>query len=117
MRQFLCLVMFALLNTMPAMSAQKDFNGRWAIDATADRGQCWRGFRLTVRAFRGRASLIGFSLNSAGTAISSSGQVDVRYGRGADVIAVNGMLQRRTGAGRWHFPTYRRVRRLQAPKL
>jgi len=109
--------MFALLNTMPAMSVQKDFNGRWAIDATTDRGQCWRGFRSTVRAFRGRACLTGLSLNSASTAISSSGQVDVRCGRGADVIAVNGMLQRRTGAGRWYFPTYRRVGRWQATKL
>jgi len=117
MRQFLCLAMFALLTTMPALSAQKDFNGRWAIDATTDRGQCWRGVRLTVRVFYGRAYLIGFPLTGARTAIRSRGQVDIRYGHGAGVITVNGMLKTRTGAGRWHFPTYRCVGRWQATKL
>lgn len=117
MRQFLCLVMFALLTATPALPAQKDFNGRWAIHATTDRGQCWRGFRLTVRIFRGKAYLIGYSLNGAKTAIGSRGQVNIRYARGADVITINGMLKRRTGAGSWHFPTYRCAGRWRASKL
>jgi len=117
MRQFLCLVMFVLLTATPALPARKDFNGRWAIEATTERGQCQHGFRLRVRVFRGKAFLIGRSLSGAKTAIGSRGQVNIKYVNGPDVITVSGRLNKRTGIGRWHYPTYRCVGQWRARKL
>jgi hypothetical protein len=117
MRQLLCLAILAVLTATPAVPAQKDYNGRWAIFGTTDRGQCLRGFRFKVRVFRGKAYMIGYSLSGAKTAIGSGGQVNIRYANGVDVITVDGMLKQRTGAGRWHYPTYRCVGRWRARKL
>jgi len=109
--------MFALLTATPALPAQKDYNGRWAIVGTTERGKCQLGFRLRVRIFRGKAYLIGRSLNGARTAIGSRGQVNIKYVNGPDVITVTGRLDKRTGTGRWHYPTYRCVGHWRARKL
>ena len=117
MRQLLWLAVFGLLWSTPALPAQKDFNGRWAIYGTTERGQCLRGFRIRVRIFRGKAYVIGYSLSGAKMAIDSRGRVNINYVNGVDVILVNGMLKRRSGAGRWHYPTYRCVGSWRATKL
>lgn len=116
MRLLVCLAMLALLTATPALPAQKDFNGRWAIYGTTEQGQCKPGFRLNVRISRGKAYVIGRSLGGR-QAVSASGQVNIRYVKGIDVITINGMLKHRTGAGRWHYPTYRCTGRWRAKRL
>jgi hypothetical protein len=117
MRQLLCLALFGLLTSTPALPAQKDYNGRWAIFGTTEHGRCSRGFRFKVRVFRGKAYIIGHSLSGARTAIGSRGEVSIRYVNGVDVITVSGLLDKRTGAGRWDYPTYRCVGWWRAKKL
>lgn len=117
MRLLLCLAMLGYLTATPALSAQKDYNGRWAIYGTTEQGQCKPGFRLNVRISRGRAYIVGRPLSDGRTAVSSRGQVNIRYVNGIDVITINGMLQQRSGAGKWHYPTYRCTGRWRAKKL
>lgn len=117
MRRLLCLAMLGLLTATPALSAQKDYNGRWAIYGTTEQGRCVPGFQFNVRIFRGRAYVIGRSLNGRRQAVSSGGQVNIRYVDGIDVITISGMLKKGTGAGRWHYPTYSCVGRWRAKKL
>lgn len=106
MRLLLCLSVLGLLAT-PTLAAQKDYNGRWAIYLTTERGQCVPGFRLNVRIRRGKAYIVGRSLSGRTAAVSSSGRVNIRYVDGTDVITVSGRLDKRSGSGRWQFPTYR----------
>jgi hypothetical protein len=106
MRLLLCLSILGLL-WAPALAAQQDYNGRWAINLTTERGQCVPDFRLNIRIRRGKAYIVGRSLSGRKAAVSSSGRVNIRYIDGADVITVSGRLNKRTGAGRWQYPTYR----------
>jgi hypothetical protein len=117
MRRLLLTAILAVLATTPASPAQKDYNGRWTIFGTTEKGQCVPGFRIKVRVFRGKAYIIGYSLNGTKTAISSRGQVNIKYVNGVDVIMASGTLKKRTGDGRWHYPTYRCSGRWRAEKL
>lgn len=117
MRQLLCIVLFGLFTITPALSAQKDYNGRWKITGITESGQCVKGFRIKIRIFRGKAYMIGRSLSGTKTAVSSRGHVNIRYANGRDVIVASGRLKKRTGAGRWHFPTYRCTGRWRAERL
>jgi hypothetical protein len=116
MRLLLNLTMLGVLTATPALPAQKDYNGRWAIYGTTEQGQCKRGFRLNIRISRGKAYVVGRSLGGR-KAVSSGGQVNIRYVDGGDVITINGMLKSRTGAGKWHYPTYRCTGQWRAKKL
>ncbi len=107
MRQLLCLLVLGLVASTPALPAQKDYNGRWKIVGKTESGSCARGFRMNIRIHRGKAYMIGRSLSGARTAISSRGQVSIKYVNGRDVITANGLLKRRTGSGRWHYKTQR----------
>lgn len=107
MRHLLCLVIFGLLVSAPALSAQKDYNGRWQVVGKTESGSCARGFRMNVRIYKGKAYIIGRSLSGAKTAISSRGRVSIRYVNGRDVITASGLLRKRTGSGRWHYRTLR----------
>ena len=102
---------------LPAMAAQKDYNGRWRIYATTEKGQCMRGFRLSIRISQGRAFMIGHSLNGTKTAISSRGQVNIKYVKGRDVIVATGRLKGAFGAGSWTYPEFRCTGRWRAERL
>jgi len=115
MHRLLCLGIVAMLTT-PVLSGEKDYNGRWAIYGTTERGQCARGFRLNVRVVRGKAHVIGYPFSGRKNAVSSQGNVNIQYVKGADVITINGMLQNRTGAGSWQYPTYRSTGRWRAER-
>lgn len=92
---------------LPATAAQKDYNGRWRIFATTERGQCVKGFRLSIRISKGKAYMIGHSLSGTQTAVSSRGQVTIKYVNGRDVITATGLLKGEFGSGRWTYPIYR----------
>jgi len=118
MRFLLGLAMLGLIFAMPTASAgQKDYNGRWAIYGTTDRGACFKGFRLSVRIAQGKAFLVGRALNGTKTAVSSRGQVNIKYVNGRDVITASGTLKGSYGAGKWTFPTYRCTGRWRAERL
>jgi hypothetical protein len=118
MRFALGLAMLGLILAIPAASAaQKDYNGRWAIYGTTDKGACFKGFRLSVRIAKGKAFLIGRALNGTKTAVSSRGQVNIKYVKGRDVITASGTLKGGYGAGKWAFPTYRCTGRWRAERL
>ena len=102
---------------LPAMAAQKDYNGRWRITATTEKGQCVRGFRLSIRISQGKAFMIGHSLSGTKTAISSRGQVSIRYVNGRDVITATGRLKGEYGAGSWAYPGFRCTGRWRAERL
>lgn len=116
MRILLCMAMLGFTMATPATAAQKDYNGRWAIIGTTESGSCVPGFRLNVRVFKGKAYVIGRSLNGKRRAVSSRGKVNIRYVDGADVINISGMLRKRSGAGRWTLPTYRCTGRWRAER-
>jgi len=116
MRHFLYATIFGFLTMTTALAAQKDFDGRWAIFATTDRGQCVKGFRLSVRISNGKAYVVGRSVNGAKTAVSSRGLVNIRYVDGSDVITANGALKARTGSGKWAYPTFRCTGRWHAKR-
>ena len=116
MRHLICAALFGLLTITPAQSAQKDYNGRWTIIGTTEHGQCVKGFKLKIRIYDGKAYVIGRSLNGTKSAISSRGHVTIKYVSGKDVITANGSLKRRSGTGRWNFPTYRCAGRWRAER-
>ena len=106
MRLILCLALFGLLSINPAYAGQKDYNGRWAIFGTTERGKCVRGFRLAVRISKGKAFVIGRAINGNKVAVNSRGRVKIKYVSGKDVITVNGTLRGRSGGGRWSYHTH-----------
>jgi hypothetical protein len=118
MRFLLCFAFAGLIFAAPpAHAAQKDYNGRWSITGITDRGHCMKGFRLSIRIAKGRAFMIGRSLNGAKSAISSRGQVNIKYVSGHDLITANGTLKGEYGAGSWTYPTYRCTGRWRAERL
>jgi hypothetical protein len=118
MRFALGLAMLGLIFAVPAASAaQKDYNGRWAIYGTTDRGACFKGFRLSVRIAQGKAFLVGRALNGTKTAVSSRGQVNIKYVNGRDVITATGRLKGEYGAGSWSYPEFRCTGRWRAERL
>ncbi len=102
---------------LPASAAQKDYNGRWRITATTEKGQCMKGFRLSIRIAQGKAFMIGHSLSGTKTAISSRGQVSIHYVSGKDVITATGKLKGEAGAGSWAYPGFRCTGRWRAQRL
>lgn len=116
MRQFLYSSVFALLTITPALSSQSDYDGRWAIVATTDQGQCVKGFELSVRILKGKAYVVGRSVNGAKTAVNSRGLVDIKFVDGSDVITAKGALKKRSGSGHWAYPTFRCTGRWQAKR-
>jgi hypothetical protein len=102
---------------LPAHAAQKDYNGKWRIYATTEKGQCVKGFRLSIRISRGKAYMIGNSLSGTKTAISSRGQVNIKYVNGRDVITATGRLRGEYGAGSWSYPEFRCTGRWRAERL
>ena len=107
MRHFLYAIIFGLLTITAAPAAQRDYDGRWAIFATTEKGQCVKGFRLSVRISNGKAYVVGRSVNGTETAVNSRGLVDIRFVDGSDVITANGALKRRSGSGKWAYPNFR----------
>jgi len=107
MRYFLCATVFGLFTITSALAAQKDYDGRWAIFATTEKGHCVKGFRLSVRISNGKAYVVGRSISGTKTAVNSRGQINIRFVDGSDVITANGALKKRSGAGKWAYPTFR----------
>jgi hypothetical protein len=116
MRLVLSLALLGLLTITPAMAGQKDYNGRWAIFATTERGQCVKGFRLAIRIHQGKAYIVGRSVNGTKAAVNARGHVNIKYVSGDDVITVNGILKGRSGGGKWSYPTYRCTGRWRAER-
>ncbi len=103
----ICVAMLGFLKATPSTAVQKDYYGRRTIIGTTESGCCVLGFCVNVRVFKGKAYDKGCSLNGKRHVFSSSGQVNIRYVDGSDLINIDRMLKKRTRAGRWTVPTYR----------
>ena len=117
MRLVISSLVLAILMTTPALPGQNDYNGRWQIFATTDRGQCARLFRFKVRVNKGKAYMVGRSVNGAQTAIGARGDVLISYVKGRDVINASGRLKGSKGWGSWTYPTYRCTGQWRAERL
>ena len=116
MRHFLYVALFGLFAISPSLAAQKDYNGRWAVFATTDRGQCVKDFKLSVRISKGMAYVVGRSVTGKKTAVNSNGKVDIIYIDGKDIFTANGSLKDRDGSGIWTYPTFRCAGRWHAQR-
>jgi hypothetical protein len=80
--------------------ARSSFDGRWHVEAVADRGKCSDRYDVAIRVANGQISGAFFGA-TAGGKVDGRGRLNLHI----DVVRGTGALAATTGAGRWKSPT------------
>jgi hypothetical protein len=83
-----------------AGQARSSFDGRWHVEAVADRGKCSDRYSVAIEVANGQISGAFFGA-TAGGKVDDKGRLNLHI----DVVRATGALAAMTGLGRWKSPT------------
>jgi hypothetical protein len=101
--QYLILAAAALFAAAPlaAQGAASPFEGRWAIVAVSDDGDCDKTYRLPVNVEDGAIRYAGRHAVAANGQIDSTGQLTMTLAHDGEVVKARGRLGAQIGNGKW----------------
>lgn len=103
--QYLILVAASFASApVAAQGAAALFEGRWAIVAVTDDGECEKAYHLPIEVQDGAIRYAGPHAVDANGRIDSAGRLTMMITYDGDVVRAQGSLGVRTGNGEWVSP-------------